>query len=88
MEALIQIQNIFNQDIIRLEVQISQVTNTYKNEETLPYQSFTDLDISNAIDLAQESWCFGNQDSISAHPFELDQNQNFKNYIELASYPF
>jgi len=64
MEALIQIQNIFNQDIIRLEVQISQVTNTYKNEETLPYQSFTDLDISNPIDLAQESWCFGNQDSI------------------------
>jgi len=32
---------------------------------------------------------FWNQDSISAHPFELDQHQNFENHVDmLASYPF
>ena len=32
---------------------------------------------------------FGSQDSISACLFELDQNQNFENHIDiLTSYPF
>jgi len=85
MEALIQIQNIFNQDIITLEAQISQVSNTYKNEETLSYQSLTNPDISNPIDLVKESWCFGNQDSISSQRFELEE---FKTIDKLASFHF
>ena len=49
----------------------------------------TNLDISNSIDQDQDSCCFSNQDSISAHPFELDQYQNFENHVNiLASYPF
>ena len=32
---------------------------------------------------------FWNQDLISSHPSELDQNQNFENHIDiLESYPF
>ena len=43
----------------------------------------------NSLDLTQDSCCFGNQDSISAHPFELNQHQNFENHIDmLASYSF
>jgi len=68
---------------------MSELVNAYRNEETLSNQLLTDPDISNSIDLAQESCCFGNQDSISSHPFELDQNQNFENHLDiLASYPF
>jgi len=52
IEALIQIQNTFNQDFNRLKAQISQVANTYRNEKTLPYQSLTNPDISNPIDQA------------------------------------
>jgi len=49
----------------------------------------TNPDISNSINLDQESCCFGNQDSISAHPFELDQHKIFENHVDiLASYPF
>ena len=45
----------------------------------------TNSDISNSI----VSYYFGNQDSISAHLFELDQTQTFENHIDiLASYPF
>ena len=45
--------------------------------------------ISNSIDLDQESCCFGNQNSISAHPFELDQHQNFEKHVDiLVCYPF
>jgi len=50
MEGVIQIQNTFNYDVLRLEVQISQVTNIYRNEETLPYQSLTNPNIPNHID--------------------------------------
>ena len=49
----------------------------------------TNSDISNSIDLEQKSYFFGNQDSISSYPFELDQNQNFESHIDiLASYLF
>ena len=49
----------------------------------------TNLDISNSIDLTQDPCHFGNQDSISAHPSELDQTSNVENPIDiLASYPF
>ena len=36
------------------------MANTYRNKETLPYQSLTNPDISNPIDLAQELWCSEN----------------------------
>jgi len=93
MEDMIQTQNFVIQSINRLEAQMSQLVNTIndKNEKTLPYQSLTILDISNPIDLAQESWCFGsfNQNSISSQPLELDQYQSFENRIDnLASYHF
>ena len=52
IEALIQIQNTFNQDFNRLEAQASQLVNTYRNEKSLPYQYLTNLDIFNPIDLA------------------------------------
>ena len=49
----------------------------------------TILDVANHSVRAQESCCFGNQDSILAHPFEFNQTQNFENHIDiLASYPF
>ena len=65
------------------------MVNIHKNKETHSYQSLTNLNISNSIDLDQESCYFGNQDSISAHPFELDQHQIPENHINmLASYPF
>jgi len=85
MKALIQIQNTFSQDINRLEAQISQVANTYRNKKTLPYQPLTNPDIFNPIDLAQESRCFGNQDSISSQHLELDQ---LKIIDKLASFHF
>jgi len=45
--------------------------------------------ISNSIDWFKKLSYFGNQNSISAHPFELDQNQNFENHIDiLANNPF
>ena len=42
----------------------------------------TNPDISNPINLTQKSYCFGNHDSISTYPFELDQNQSFENRID------
>ena len=63
--------------------------NIHRNEKTHFYQPLTNSDISNSIDLDQESCCFENKDSILAHPFELDQHQNFENGVDiLASYPF
>ena len=41
------------------------------------------------LDWTQESCYFRNQDSISAHPFELDQTPSFESHIDiLVSYPF
>jgi len=82
------ISKIFYPVINRLEAQLSQLVNIYKNEKTLSYQPLTNLDISNFANLAQES-CFKNQDSISSHPFKLDQTLRFENHINiLVSYPF
>jgi len=61
MEYMIQFQNNFTQSIDRLEVQMSQLINTYRKEKTLPYQYLTNPDITNPIDLAQESWYFENK---------------------------
>jgi len=65
------------------------LVNIHRNEETHSYQTLTNPDISNSINLDQESCCFENQDSISAYPFELHQTSKFENSINiLASYPF
>jgi len=82
---MIQSQNDFTQCIDRLEARMSQLINNYRKEKTLPYQYLTNPDISNPIDLVQESCCFRNQDSISAYPLELDQYSTFD---KLASYHF
>jgi len=68
---------------------LSQLVNIYKNEKTLSYQPLTNSNTSNSIDFTQDSCYFENQDSISAHPFEVDQHQILENHIDmLASYPF
>ena len=60
-----------------------------KNEESLSCQPLTNPYIPNSIDWSQESYYFGNQDSISANPLKLDQTPSFENHIDiLASYPF
>ena len=57
--------------------------------KTLYSHPLTIHDVTNHSVRAKESYCFGNQDSISVHPFELDQHQNFENLVDiLASYPF
>ena len=88
-ESALQFQKSSTQSINRLEIQLSQLVSIYRNEETLSYQILTNSDFSNSIDVTQDSCYFENQDSISAHPFELDQTSNFENPIDiLASYPF
>ena len=68
---------------------MSQLVSIYRNEETLSYQPLINSDVPKSIDLTQDSCHFGNQDSISAHPSELDQTSNIENPIDiLASYPF
>jgi len=57
--------------------------------KTLHSHPLTIPDVSNHFVRAKESCYFGNQDSISAYPFELDQTSNFENPINiLASYHF
>ena len=57
--------------------------------KTLHSHPLTIHDVTNHSIRAKESCCFGNQDSILAYPFELDQTSNFQNSIDiLASYPF
>ena len=88
-ESALQFQKSSAQSINRLETQLSQLFSIYRNEETLSYQPMTNLDISYSIDVTQDSCYFENQDSISVHPFELDQTSNFENPIDiLANYPF
>jgi len=68
---------------------LSQLINIYRNEKTLSYQPLTNLNISNSIDLTQDSCYSRNQDSILAHPSDLDQTSNIENPIDiLASYHF
>ena len=83
------ISKIFYTVINRLEQQLSQLVNIYRNEEDLSYQPLANSYISNSIDLIQDSYCFENQDLILEHPIELDQHQILENHIDmLASYPF
>jgi len=50
-ESALQFQKSSAQSINRLETQLSQLVNIYRNEETLSYQPLTNSDISNSIDL-------------------------------------
>ena len=60
-----------------------------ESKKCLSCQPLTNPYIPNSIDWSQESCYFGNQYSISAHPFELDQTLGFESHIDiLASYPF
>ena len=56
-----------------------------ENEETLSCQSLTNPYIPNSIDWTQESCYFGNQESILAHPFELDQTLSFESHIDILA---
>ena len=57
--------------------------------QTFYSHCLTISDVANHSVRAEESCCFGKQDSISAHPFELAQTLNFENHIDiLANYPF
>ena len=57
--------------------------------QTLHSHHLTISDVANHFVRAEESCCFGKQDSISAHPFELSQTPKFENDIDsLTSYPF
>ena len=57
--------------------------------QTLRSHRLTISDVANHSVRAEESFCLGKQDSISAHPFELAQTLNFENHIDiLPSYPF
>jgi len=88
-ESALQFQKSSAQSINRLETQLSQLVNIYKNEKIFSYQPLTNSDISNSIDLTQDCCYCGNQDSISAYPSKLDQTLTFRNPIDiLASYPF
>ena len=57
--------------------------------QTLHSHHLIIFDIASHSVRADESCCFGKQDSISAYPFELAQTLNFENHIDiLACYPF
>jgi len=87
MKDTIQTQNSVTRPIIRLDSIMSELIN--ENVESLSCQPLTNPYIPNSIDWTQKSCYFENQDSISAHPFELDQTSSFENYIGiLASYSF
>jgi len=55
-----QFQKSFTRSIDRLETQLSQLVNIHRNEETHSYQPLTNPDISNSINLDQDSCCFEN----------------------------
>jgi len=85
--GIIQTQNSVTQHISRLDLILSELIN--RSERNFSCQPLTHSYISDSINWTKELCCFENQDSISAHPFELDKNQNFENNIDiLASYPF
>jgi len=87
MKDIIQTQNVVTQPISRLDSIMSELIN--ENEKSLSCQPLTNPYISNSIDWSQESCYFGNQDSISSQPFELDQTLSFESPIDiLTSYPF
>ena len=87
MEDMIQTQNFVTRPSSRLDLIMSDLIN--ESEESLSCQPLTNPYIPNHIDWTQESCYFENQDSISAHPFELDQTPSFESHIDiLTSYPF
>ena len=87
MKDMIQAQNSVTRPIGRLDSIMSELFN--ENEESLSCQPLTNSYIPNSIDWTQESCYFENQDSVSAHPFELDQTLSFESHIDiLASYLF
>ena len=76
LEAMTQAQITHNHDIDLM------VKTLHSHPLTIP-------NVTNHSVRAKKSCCFGNQDSISVHPFELDQTLTFENPIDsLASYPF
>ena len=83
MEDMNQTQHFITQSIDRLEAQMSQLVNTCRNKKTLLYHYLINPDISNSVDLAQESCCFENQDSILLYYLELDQ---YRAFDKLASF--
>jgi len=70
MEDMIQTQNFVTRPISRLDSIMSELIN--ESEKSLSCQPLTNPYIPNSIDWSQESCYFGNQDSISSHPFELE----------------
>jgi len=78
-EPALQFQNPSSQSIDRLETQLRQLVNIYRNEETLSYQPLTNSAIRNSTDLTQDSCCFGNQDSYT--PI-LEHSLEEKSYLE------
>jgi len=84
---MIQTQNSITRSTSKLDSIMSKLIN--ENEKKNSCQPLTNPYIPNSIDWTQESCYFGNQDSISAHRFELDQAPSFESYFDiLASYPF
>ena len=84
---MIQSRNSVTLPIIRLDSIMSELVNM--SQKILSYQPLTNPYISNSIDWTQESCCFENQDSISAHQIELDQISSFESPVDiLASYLF
>ena len=73
---MIHTQNSVTQPISRLGIIMNKLIN--ENEESFSCQPLTNPYIPNFIDWTQESCYFGNQDSISVHPLELDQTHVLK----------
>ena len=76
---MIQTRNSVIRPISRLDSIMTELVNNYRNEETLSYQLLTNPNISNSIDLTQDSCCFENQDSYT--PF-LEHRLEEKSYLE------
>ena len=72
IEDMIQTQNLVTRLIRRLDSITSELIK--ESEKRLSCQLLTNPYIPNSIDRSQESYYFGNQDSILSHPFEHDQN--------------
>ena len=81
IKDMIQSQNSVTQSISRLDSIMSELIN--ESGKRLSCQPLTNPYIPNPIDWTQKSCYFGNQDSISAHPCELDQTLSFENQIDI-----
>jgi len=85
-ESLLQIQKVHTESFNSVQKQLSQLADLFRNEETLSYQPLTNPAMQHSIDMTQDSYHFGNQDSISAQPSELVQTSDPIDI--LASFPF